>query len=93
MGSNAINKLGFRQGWAFIGVKGQRDFVEESKQKDFVSETSKIFGEIKKHDMTFEVVSKALRAGNMASTSVNGRQYKQNSSRGMNIQIFDVSGS
>lgn len=73
MGSNAINRLGFRQGWAFIGVKGERDFVEQSKPKNDVSETSKIFGQIKKHDMSIEVVSAALRAGNFATTAVNGR--------------------
>lgn len=101
MGSSKVNTFKYRHSWAFIGVKGQQAFTEESSDKDPVG-TGAILGYAKqvKHykkvtkitgGSKIEVHSAGYKHGNYARVLVNEKEVFPNSKarRGINIVALD----
>lgn len=101
MGSSAINTLAHRHSWAFIGVRGQEAFTEETNVNEPVG-TGAILGyakTVKKYKKVtkitggskIEVHSAGYINGNVARVLVNEKEVLSNkeSSRGINVAILD----
>lgn len=66
MGSNKINNLGFRQGWAFIGIKGMTKFAEKKGKQvgtGLILGYGKITKRVSKTTKTVRQVAKKVKGG------------------------------
>lgn len=105
MGSKEVNSLGFREGWAFIGVKGQKNGNEK---RGKFNEMGLILGYAKrvKRTRTKEEIAagssiEIYSAGHLADKNGGANSYaeirvngefvvnKQNSKRGLNVVVLN----
>jgi len=99
MGSSEINALGFREAWAFIGVKGQEAFTEKrgatastaaslgyAQEVRHYKKQTKVTGGSK-----IEVQSAGYTTGNLARVLINDKEIYSNKDarRGLNIVALD----
>lgn len=83
MGSVEISKLGFRESWAFIGLKGSKKYaveVRNKKSKGSLLESAMGFAKITKKvkeevqgGSEFKIESAGFEAGNYARIFINGK--------------------
>jgi hypothetical protein len=102
MGSSNVEAFGFRESWAFIGVKGQEVYTEERGPKNQPVGTGAILGyakKVKHYKKTtkitggskIEVHSAGYVSGNTATVLVNEKEVLSNkdAKRGINIVALD----
>jgi len=105
MGSKAIDSLKFREGWAFIGIKGLKKTKEKKGQKVSLAmimgygkiERKEVRKEIKvKHQKVkggsrIEVQSAGYKHGNFATVNVAGKMLisRKTAKRGLNVVALE----
>jgi hypothetical protein len=101
LGSSEVYNLGFREGFAFVGIWGQKTFAEK---RDKTTGFALTLGYAKKVKTTkkktvvkggskFEVISAGFTVGNYATIKINDEQVKTSQDdkggRGLNLVALD----
>lgn len=105
LGSKAVDNLKFREGWAFIGIKGMKKATEKRGEqvgtamiigygkvtKKTVKKVVKQKAEKVKGGSRIEVQSAGFTAGNFATINVNGNMLvsTESAKRGLNVVALD----